>query len=366
MELSKIWMTHKRLLIVAACGLALLLLSVVSCLSILTTQPKQVTLNLDGVTKQFQTEANTVGEFLSEQKIPVNETDVLNPKPETKLTDALVIELHTSWEVAVQVDGQTKKVHTRSKDVAGVLRDAGITLGANDKVEPALTSTVSKDTKISITRIAEKVVQVTQEVPFQEIRKSDPTLTKGETRILQNGQPGKAVLHYKLQMANGKEIARELVKTEVITPKSDKIIAVGAAPAVAASKTAVTAKQVVAAAGIVSRGGKVFRPKRVLNNVTLTAYTPAGGGKSPNSPGYGRTATGVKAVEGRTIAVDPDVIPLGWWVYIEGIGFRHAEDTGGSVNGNKIDVFFDNHAEAVQFGRKRSKTVYIIGPQKPD
>lgn len=363
MELSKIWITYRKLMLATAGTLALTLLSVASYLSILATQPKQVTLTLDGNTQMYQTKAETVGQFLAEQNIPVSDKDVIEPAATTQVSDQLDIHLYTSWAVPVLIDGQSKMVHTVSRDVAGVIKDAGIALRPHDKVEPALSAAITKSTSIKVTRIDEKVLQVTENVPFQEIRKNDSTLKKGETRILQKGQPGKATAHYKVVLENGKEISRELVKRDVAVPKHDRIVAVGTAKAIAASST--KSKSAVIASALVSRGGKTFRVKRVLDGVTLTAYTPAGGGKSPKSAGYGRTATGMKASEGRTIAVDPGVIPLGWWVYIEGVGYRRAEDTGGAVNGHKIDVFFDSHSQAVQFGRKRNKTVYIIGPQKP-
>ncbi len=361
MELSKLWVAHKTLVLAVAGGLALVLLSILGYFSILATQPKQVTLTLDGTSQTFETKADTVEQFLAEQKIPVTDNDQLIPAANTQLSDGATIQVHTSWAIPVQVDGQTKVIHTRSRDVAGVIKDGGIELGQRDQVQPALNAAVTKQTKITVTRIAEKVVQVEERLPYQEIRKNDASLTKGQTRVLQSGQEGKAILHYKLVLANGKEVSREFVKRDVKTPKKDQIVAVGTASAVTAEKR----KAAVAAASTVSRGGKVFRPKRVLNGVTLTAYTPAGGGKHPSSPGYGRTATGVKAMEGRTIAVDPSVIPLGWWVFIDGIGYRRAEDTGGSVKGSKIDVFFNSNAEAVQFGRKRNRTVYIIGPTRP-
>ncbi|MNP19135.1 Cell wall-binding protein YocH precursor [compost metagenome] len=56
---------------------------------------------------------------------------------------------------------------------------------------------------------------------------------------------------------------------------------------------------------------------------------------------------------------------MGWWVYIEGIGFRRAEDTGSAIKGNKIDVYFDSTSYANKFGTKRGYTVYVIGPKKP-
>lgn len=65
----------------------------------------------------------------------------------------------------------------------------------------------------------------------------------------------------------------------------------------------------------------------------------------------GITATGTQAQQGVTIAVDPDVIPLGAWVEINGHQY-HAEDVGGGVNGNHIDIYFDSHDEAVEFGRQ--------------
>lgn len=68
--------------------------------------------------------------------------------------------------------------------------------------------------------------------------------------------------------------------------------------------------------------------------------------------GNGLTATGTNVTTGRTIAVDPSVIPYGTVVYIEGYGFRVAEDCGGSVDGNHIDIAVDLHSEAMSMGVK--------------
>ena len=67
----------------------------------------------------------------------------------------------------------------------------------------------------------------------------------------------------------------------------------------------------------------------------------------------GSTATGTKPVEGRTIAVDPDIIPLGSVVYIEGYGVRIAEDTGAYTKGDRMDLYVEDWDVAKEFGRKK-------------
>ena len=61
------------------------------------------------------------------------------------------------------------------------------------------------------------------------------------------------------------------------------------------------------------------------------------------------TATGAIAEQGKTIAVDPRVIPYGTTVLINGQEYT-AQDCGGAIKENKIDVYFNNHADAVKFG----------------
>lgn len=68
--------------------------------------------------------------------------------------------------------------------------------------------------------------------------------------------------------------------------------------------------------------------------------------------GTGRTATGTTATVGRTIAVDPSVIPYGSQVYIEGYGWRTAEDCGGGVDGKQIDMLVSTHSQAMSMGVK--------------
>lgn len=96
-----------------------------------------------------------------------------------------------------------------------------------------------------------------------------------------------------------------------------------------------------------------------LGEFTLTAYCPCMKccGKTD-----GITATGTTAAEGRTIAVDPRVIPYGSAVtlyFADGTSHTYtAEDCGGAIKGNRIDVFFDSHEDARAFG-VQSAMVYV-------
>ena len=104
-----------------------------------------------------------------------------------------------------------------------------------------------------------------------------------------------------------------------------------------------------------------------LGNFKLTAYCSCGkccGSWAADRPldDNGNeivyTASGAVAQAGRTIAVDPGVIPYGTQVSINGRAYV-AEDCGGAINGNRIDVYFNTHDEALEFGVQYAD-VYIV------
>ena len=73
----------------------------------------------------------------------------------------------------------------------------------------------------------------------------------------------------------------------------------------------------------------------------------------------GITASGTKATAGRTVAVDRSLIPFGTKLMINGIDTYVAEDTGGAVRGMVIDIYFDSHREAQNFGVKYAKVFEV-------
>lgn len=93
-----------------------------------------------------------------------------------------------------------------------------------------------------------------------------------------------------------------------------------------------------------------------LGNYKLTFYDAC---VACNGNDQALTATGTTLTEGRTIAVDPSVIPLGSRVFIEGYGVFIAEDTGGAIKGNKIDIAVTTHERANELGVQYAN-VYLL------
>lgn len=73
----------------------------------------------------------------------------------------------------------------------------------------------------------------------------------------------------------------------------------------------------------------------------------------------GITASGKKAKANHTIAVDKNVIPLGTVVLINGKQYV-SEDTGGAIKGNRIDIYFDSHEQALEWGRQQIEIEVLL------
>jgi 3D (Asp-Asp-Asp) domain-containing protein len=92
--------------------------------------------------------------------------------------------------------------------------------------------------------------------------------------------------------------------------------------------------------------------KEIEKKVEWFYFVATGYSKDDSSQGTtGITATGKVADEG-TIAVDPKIIPFGTTVEIKDMGVFIADDRGGKIKGNRIDIFFDSKEKANDFGKK--------------
>lgn len=114
--------------------------------------------------------------------------------------------------------------------------------------------------------------------------------------------------------------------------------------------------------GEISPNFSLFKQERIvsLGVYIISAYCPCEiccGIKSTEN--YGRTSSGEIAVEGVTIATDNNIIPIGFQVLINEKKYI-SQDKGGSIRGNRIDIFFNNHQDALNYGIKKVEIFLIL------
>lgn len=291
---------------------------------------KTVTIEDSGNIRQVTTLVRTVNDLLEEQGITLEPQDVVVPALSATLKEGMTVQIIRAVTVTVKADGITQEIKVAMPTVEKVLELAGIQLGPLDQVSHNLDQDNSDEKWVRVTRIVEKTVEKKEKVPYSVKRQADKSLAYGQTKVVQQGSPGLVREVYVVTYTDGEETARKLMSREVIKEPVPQIVAYG-----------VKQQQPLTVASRELQGRKMLI-------MEATAYTHTGN----------RTATGIKPSRG-VIAVDPQVIPLGTKLYVEGYGYGSAQDTGGQIKGNKIDVFFDTKKEALNWGRQKVK-VYIL------
>ncbi|XJZ27366.1 3D domain-containing protein [Bacillota bacterium Lsc_1132] len=263
----------------------------------------------------------------------MNDHDQISPEPQKKIKNKMRVTIKQANHLTLVDGGKQQQVWSTSATVADFLTQQGIKLNDLDRVEPSLNETVKDHDVVNIIRV-EKVTDVVEEpLQFAVVSQKDTGLEKGTQKVVAEGQPGLVSKEYEVVFENGKEVSRKLIREKKVRDKQDKIVAVG---------TKDLALQV--SRGEVSGGKELY--------VSTTAYTADCNGCS------GNTSTGINLranPHAKVIAVDPSVIPLGTKVYVEGYGYAIAADTGASIKGYKIDVFFPSKSDAFRWGAKKVK-----------
>lgn len=328
------------------------------------TAVKSVSVVVNGQETVVKTKQWVLQRLLDEQAITIGPHDEVSVPLNSPIKNGDRIVVDQAIPVIVKADGKTLTVYTTEKTVQAAIGEVNLSLRNDDKITPPLTDSLEANETVTVVRVDTKVSKQEKNVPFSIVKKNDPNLEQGKEKVVQSGKEGVVVESFEQKYEDGVLVASQSISEVVETAVIDQIVAVGTKKP--EPKVTVLSNNSPSVA-TVTKGDVTFKAKKVLESVTLTAYSAgvASTGKDEDHPQYGITASGTKVQEGRTIAVDPKVVPMGWWVYIEGIGFRRAEDTGSAIKGNKIDVYFDSESKANKFGRKSGYTVYILGPNKP-
>jgi len=185
---------------------------------------KAVTVSLDGAQRTVNTTAPNVEGLVSELGV-ASASAVSQPKDTQLAVSGSFVSIMTPKTVSLIVDGQSSSKTTTAADVATVLSDAGVVLGANDRVSQPNSAPVVQNMVIKVSKVdTSKTATETENVPFDTVTTEDPALFKDEKTVTQEGVLGLLSKKFKLVLVDGREASRTLVSSDVtVNPVAAKV-----------------------------------------------------------------------------------------------------------------------------------------------
>lgn len=297
--------------------------------------PKTVTVNIDDSSKIISTNYETtnmrVDSFLENHEIDyVYGQDIIDVEFYDVISDNMEINIQKAVQVPVTADGKTQTVTILPTTVEELLKELEITVGEIDIVEPDMNHTLQKGDSVVVRRVTTGTVSEEVSVDYEKKDVASYDLSIGKVEKTQQGQAGMERRTYDVTYIDGVESTKTLISTETLQPKQDEIRSYG----------------MRISSGIPA--GLQYRKQ--ISGVRAVAY---------NFPGNPKGAYGFPCKYG-TCAVDPNVIPLGTKLYIEGYGYAIANDVGSAIKGNTVDLYMEDLRQCFKWGA-RTVNVYIVG-----
>lgn len=284
-------------------------------------------------------------------------------KKSAKKPSALHLGVGKEYSVAVVADGKKQKFSVNSGTVGDLLKEAGLTVGENDRLSHETDEILKKGMTVRLSRVTFNLRTERVSVQYKTKKKKNAEMYLGEMYLESEGKNGEREDTYLDILVDGViEKSRRIISTT--TKKAvDEVIQTG-------TKKRVVKKGAVGVNGY--NGLRAFSelPAKIKfeldENGKPTKYKQKIVGSATAYYGGGITATGQTAMPGR-VAVDPREIPYGSKLYIVSCdgrfvyGYCEASDTGGFIYNSPtvVDLYFHTFAECSAFGR-RNVEIYVL------
>ena len=263
------------------------------------------------------------------------------------------ITVRRSQTITVNNCGQTMEVTGYGETVQELLDRLGIPSYGDYKVSANLSDETYDGMQVQVDCVVQQTQTYTADIPYETVYCYDPGMGVDEQVVKVAGQTGQLQITANVVYVNSAETSRTVVSENVICQPVNEVIVVGTAEEADSQSVAPAIGDGV----IVTADGQVltFSDKEQF---VATAYTHTDDGCNMI------TATGTTVRKG-TVSVDPTMIPYSTRMFIvtnDGkyvYGIATAEDCGGAIKGNRLDLYFPTEDECWQFGVK-SCTVYFL------
>lgn len=341
--------THKNASRPLRLGCGLLALLCILILLAPTAFAKTYVITDGGRTITYTTFATDPAEVLDQAGMEMDEKDTYTTQDGSAITITRGLEVCLSWR------GETVHVDSPGETVGELLSRLGLDVTAHDTLSHSLEAQVYDGMELTVDNTIVRQETYTTTLSHEVSYCADTSLPRDTEEILIQGRDGELLCTAQVTYRNGVEVEREVLSQSQTIAPITQIVAQGTGDIPEPQERTMP---IIGDGYIVMPSGEVLTYYKT-DYVTATGYTHTDVGCDMI------TSTGTTVHYG-TAAVDPRFIPYGTRMLIVSLdgeryyGIATAEDCGGAIKRDKMDLYFSTYDECIEFGRRRC-TIYFLG-----
>lgn len=301
----------------------------------------------------YESFATDPAAVLTEAGLDLDEKDTVTTEASFGSTSLTV---RRSQTITIDWRGELVTAESYGETVDQLLDRLNLYPGEQDVLSVAGEEMTYDGMEIAVARVIREEQTYTAAIPYTTTYCCDDTLAEGVEEVRISGRDGEVRRTAVVTYVNGEEVAREVTDETVTRSAVDAVIAVGTGSRQAGEGEI---------PGLTIGDGVIILPTGEVLTYTHTAQVRATAYSHFDEGCDTITATGTTVRIG-TVAVDPRYIPYGTRMFIVSndgayvYGISVAEDCGGAIKGDRVDLYFPTLKECFDFGR-RSCTIYFLG-----